>query len=103
MLKIPKGMERIALSFLAIILAYTFIIIGISIRADGSSNEVADAISKQVDPKHMGIFVQITEIQPLKGEATARICLGLMMNTLGFVIEVDGCHKKISQSMLIQF
>ena len=73
MLKIPKGMERIALSFLAIILAYTFIIIGISIRADGSSNEVADAISKQVDPKHMGIFVQITEIQPLKGEATARI------------------------------
>ena len=73
MLKIPKGMERIALSFLAIILAYTFIIIGISIRADGTSNEVADAISKQVDPKHMGIFVQITEIQPLKGEATARI------------------------------
>lgn len=66
-------MERIALSFLAIILAYTFIIIGISIRADGTSNEVADAISKQVDPKHMGIFVQITEIQPLKGEATARI------------------------------
>jgi hypothetical protein len=54
-------------------LAYTFIIIGISIRADGTSNEVADAISKQVDPKHMGIFVQITEIQPLKGEATARI------------------------------
>ena len=73
MLKIPKGMERIALSFLAIILAYTFIIIGISIRADGTSSEVADAISKQVDPKHMGIFVQITEIQPLKGEATARI------------------------------
>ena len=73
MLKIPKGMERIALSFLAIILAYTFIIIGISIRADGSSSEVADAISKHVDPKHMGIFVQITEIQPLKGEATARI------------------------------
>ena len=73
MLKIPKSMERIALSFLAIILAYTFIIIGISIRADGTSNEVADAISKQVDPKHMGIFVQITEIQPLKGEATARI------------------------------
>jgi hypothetical protein len=73
MLKIPKGMERIALSFLTIILAYTFIIIGISIRADGTSNEVADAISKQVDPKHMGIFVQITEIQPLKGEATARI------------------------------
>jgi hypothetical protein len=66
-------MERIALSFLTIILAYTFIIIGISIRADGTSNEVADAISKQVDPKHMGIFVQITEIQPLKGEATARI------------------------------
>lgn len=73
MLKIPKGMERIALSFLAIILAYTFVIIGISIRSDGSSNEVADAISKQVDPKHMGIFVQITEIQPLKGEATARV------------------------------
>jgi hypothetical protein len=73
MLKIPKGMERIALSFLTIIVAYTFIIIGISIRADGTSNEVADAISKQVDPKHMGIFVQITEIQPLKGEATARI------------------------------
>ena len=73
MLKIPKGMERIALSFLAIILAYIFIIIGISIRTDGTSNEVADAISKQVDPKHMGIFVQITEIQPLKGEATARI------------------------------
>jgi hypothetical protein len=73
MLKIPKGMERIALSFLTIILAYTFLIIGISIKSDDGSNEVADAISKQVDPKHMGIFVQITEILPLKGEATARI------------------------------
>lgn len=66
-------MERIALSFLTIILAYTFLIIGISIKSDDGSNEVADAISKQVDPKHMGIFVQITEILPLKGEATARI------------------------------
>jgi hypothetical protein len=73
MLKIPKGMERIALSFLTIILAYTFLIIGISIKSDDGSNEVADAISKQVDPKHMGVFVQITEILPLKGEATARI------------------------------
>jgi hypothetical protein len=73
MLKIPKGMERIALSFLTIIFAYTFLIIGISIKSDDGSNEVADAISKQVDPKHMGIFVQITEILPLKGEATARI------------------------------
>ena len=73
MLKIPKGMERIALSFLTIILAYTFLIIGISIKSDDGSNEVADEISKQVDPKHMGIFVQITEILPLKGEATARI------------------------------
>jgi hypothetical protein len=72
-LKIPKGMERIALSFLTIILAYTFLIIGISVKSDDGSNEVADAISKQVDPKHMGIFVQITEILPLKGEATARI------------------------------
>jgi len=66
-------MERIALSFLTIILAYTFLIIGISIKSDDGSNEVADEISKQVDPKHMGIFVQITEILPLKGEATARI------------------------------
>ena len=73
MLKIPKGMERIALSFLTIILAYTFLIIGISIKSDDGSNEVADEISTQVDPKHMGIFVQITEILPLKGEATARI------------------------------
>jgi hypothetical protein len=73
MLKIPKGMERIALSFLTIILSYTFLIIGISIKSDDGSNEVADEISKQVDPKHMGIFVQITEILPLKGEATARI------------------------------
>ena len=66
-------MERIALSFLTIILSYTFLIIGISIKSDDGSNEVADEISKQVDPKHMGIFVQITEILPLKGEATARI------------------------------
>jgi hypothetical protein len=49
------------------------LIIGISVKSDDGSNEVADAISKQVDPKHMGIFVQITEILPLKGEATARI------------------------------
>jgi hypothetical protein len=54
-------------------LSYTFLIIGISIKSDDGSNEVADEISKQVDPKHMGIFVQITEILPLKGEATARI------------------------------
>jgi hypothetical protein len=73
MLKIPKGMERIALSFLAIILAYSFVIVGISLNSDKNINEVSDEISKQVDPRHVGIFVQITEVDPLKGEATARI------------------------------
>lgn len=73
MLKLPKGMERIALSFLAIILVYTFVIVGISIRSENTNNLVDDQISKNIDPKHVDIFVQITEIDPLKGEAKARI------------------------------
>jgi hypothetical protein len=73
MLRIPKGMERIALSFLAIILIYTFIIVGISIKSERTDNAVDDAISQLIDPKHVDIFVQITEIDPLKGEAKARI------------------------------
>lgn len=73
MLKLPKGMERIALSFLAIILVYTFVIVGISIRSENTNNLVDDQISKKIDPKHVDIFVQITEIDPLKGEAKARI------------------------------
>jgi hypothetical protein len=73
MLKLPKGMERIALSFLAIILVYTFVIVSISIRSENTNNLVDDQISKKIDPKHVDIFVQITEIDPLKGEAKARI------------------------------
>lgn len=73
MLKIPKGMERIALSFLTIILVYSFIIVGISIKSNNSNNLVDDQISNQIDQKHVDIFVQITEIDPLKGEAKARI------------------------------
>jgi len=66
-------MERIALSFLTIILIYSFIIVGISIKSDGTDNSVDDLISEKIDPKHVDIFVQITEIDPLKGEARARI------------------------------
>ena len=73
MLKLPKGMERIAISFLTIILVYTFVIIGISIRSQSTKNSVDDLISNKIDPKHVDIFVQITEIDPLKGEAKARI------------------------------
>ena len=73
MLRIPKGMERIALSFLTIILVYSFIIVGISIKSNNSNNLVDDQISNQIDQKHVDIFVQITEIDPLKGEAKARI------------------------------
>ena len=66
-------MERIALSFLTIILVYSFIIVGISIKSNNSNNLVDDQISNQIDQKHVDIFVQITEIDPLKGEAKARI------------------------------
>ncbi|MEI7560953.1 MAG: DUF4436 family protein [Actinomycetes bacterium] len=73
MLKIAKGMERIALSFLAIILVYAFIIVGISLKSNGTDNSVDDLIAEQIDSKHLDIFVQITDIDPLKGEAKARI------------------------------
>jgi hypothetical protein len=66
-------MERIALSFLTIILVYSFIIVGISIKSNNSNNLVDDQISNQINQKHVDIFVQITEIDPLKGEAKARI------------------------------
>ena len=73
MLKIPKSMERISLSFVTIILIYSFIIVGISIKSEGTDNSVDDLISEKIDAKHVDIFVQITEIDPLKGEAKARI------------------------------
>jgi hypothetical protein len=73
MLKISKGMKPIATSFLVIIALYAFTIIGVSLSSNNSNNKVDDLISKQISQKRVDIFIQITEIDPLKGEAKARI------------------------------
>jgi hypothetical protein len=73
MFKISKSIKPIASSFLIIIFLYAITIIGVSIGSNNSKSNVDDLISKQLSQKRVDIFIQITEIDPLKGEAKARI------------------------------
>lgn len=67
------GGVRILLSFLVILFIYTATMVTISSRGSEKTYELDEVISKKLNPENLGIFVQLTQVDPLKGEATARI------------------------------
>lgn len=70
---LQHGGVRILVSFLVILGAYITIMVTISSRGSEKTYELDEVISKSLSSEHLGIFVQLTEIDPLRGEAKARI------------------------------
>ena len=64
---------RILVSFLLILGAYVATMVTISSSGSEKTYALDEVISKSLSKEHLGIFVQLTEIDPLRGEAQARI------------------------------
>lgn len=64
---------RIFLSFLVILSIYTFAMVTISSRGSEKTYELDKLIAAKLSSEHLRVFVQLTEINPLRGEATARV------------------------------
>lgn len=64
---------RILLSFFVILAIYTFAMVTISSRGSEKTYELDKLIAAKLSPEHLRVFVQLTDINPLKGEATARV------------------------------
>jgi len=64
---------RILLSFLVILLVYTTTMVTISSRGSEKTYELDKVIAEKLSPEHLRVFVQLTDINPLRGEASARV------------------------------
>ena len=64
---------RILVSFLLILGVYVATMVTISSSGSEKTYALDEVISKSLSQEHLGIFVQLTEIDPLRGEAQARI------------------------------
>lgn len=67
------GGLRILVSFLVIIAIYITTMVTISSSGSEKTYQLDEVISENLSSEHLGIFVQLTEIDPLRGEAKARI------------------------------
>lgn len=64
---------RIFLSFLVILTIYTATMVTISSRGSEKTYELDKVIAEKLIPEHLRVFIQLTEINPLRGEANARV------------------------------
>lgn len=64
---------RILLSFLVILLIYTATMVTISSRGSEKTYELDEVIAEELTPEHLRVFVQLTDVNPLRGEANARV------------------------------
>jgi len=64
---------RILLSFLVILFVYTTTMVTISSRGSEKTYELDEVIAENLTSEHLRVFVQLTEVDPLRGEATARV------------------------------
>ena len=64
---------RILVSFLVILGIYIATMVAISSSGSEKTYELDEVISESLTDEHLGIFVQLTEVDPLRGEAKARI------------------------------
>lgn len=84
-MKILKhGGGRILVSFLVILAIYVTTMVTISSSGSEKTYQLDKDISKNLSAEHLGIFIQLTEIDPLKGEAKARILPWPQDESVGF-------------------
>jgi len=79
----PGGKRLLAL-FLSILFVYGAVIIVISHTNDNGANSIDDKLSAAMSQKRMDVYAQITEVNPLKGEAKARIEPWPLDDSLGY-------------------
>jgi Domain of unknown function (DUF4436) len=79
----PGGKRLLAL-FLSILFVYGAVIIAISHTNDNNANAIDDKLSAAMSQKRMDVYAQITEVNPLKGEAKARIEPWPLDDSLGY-------------------
>jgi hypothetical protein len=70
---LKHGGSRILVSFLVILAIYIATMVTISSSGSEKTYELDEVIAENLSSEHLGIFVQLTEIDPLRGEAKARI------------------------------
>lgn len=79
----PGGKRLIAL-FLTLLIVYGGVIVFISHTNDNGENSIDDKLSAAMNQKRMDVYAQITEVNPLKGEAKARIEPWPLDDSLGY-------------------
>jgi len=79
----PGGKRLIAL-FLSLLIVYGGVIVFISHTNDNGANSIDDKLSAAMNQKRMDVYAQITEVNPLKGEAKARIEPWPLDDSLGY-------------------
>ena len=94
---LSHGGMKILLSFLVILTLYIATMITISSSGSEKTYQLDDVIAENLSPEHLGIFVQLTEIDPLKGEAKARILPWPNDESVGFTFRSGWLpNRKIS-------
>jgi len=82
--ELHPGGKRILAIFLAIIISYAAIIGFISHTNDSVANKLDDTLSAKMLQKRYDVYTQITSVDPLSGEATARIEPWPLDDSLGY-------------------
>ena len=82
--RLHKDSERLLAAFLAILLVYG-VVIGLSSRESNTSSDAVDeTLSTSLTQKRLDIYTQITSVDPLRGEARARIEPWPLDESLGY-------------------
>ena len=94
---LAHGGAKILISFLVILALYIATMIVISSSGSEKTYQLDEVITESLSEEHLGIFVQLTEIDPLKGEAKARILPWPNEESVGFTFRSGWLpNRKIS-------
>ena len=94
---LTHGGAKILISFLVILALYVATMIVISSSGSEKTYQLDEVITESLSEEHLGIFVQLTEIDPLKGEAKARILPWPNEESVGFTFRSGWLpNRKIS-------
>jgi Domain of unknown function (DUF4436) len=91
------GGVKILISFFVILAMYITTMVTISSSGSEKTYQLDEVIAENLSGEHLGIFVQLTEIDPLKGEAKARILPWPNEESVGFTFRSGWLpNRKIS-------
>jgi hypothetical protein len=94
---LAHGGAKILISFLVILAIYVTTMVTISSSGSEKTYQLDEVIAENLSEEHLGIFVQLTEIDPLKGEAKARILPWPNEESVGFTFRSGWLpNRKIS-------